>query len=187
MELRYWTPEAKWNLPTIDIGTLEILVYIKFIEANVKLSPTLKSFFYSHARVLPSLQIPLCERLLRKEEIFKELRLKYFDADNWLNEEQKIKLFSIKTLIQEKLIPAVESLLWLDAQNFTEMTRGLYAKRCCYPSNFFYPQNVRESLEKKIMAMNNFSEESRNILTEKLYVDAVEVISLLDEYICTQK
>ena len=60
------------------------------------------------------------------------------------------------------------AVLWLDSRNFTELIRGVYARRCRYPLNFTYPQNFRQALEESIMIKNNFIEEERNALSEKV-------------------
>lgn len=187
MEFCYWAPDTSWGLPTIDISSLEILAYIKFSRANVKLTPTFKAWLNKREKQLPCLHTPDDSVLLSKDEIFQHLRLKYYSLDNWLNDEDKLKVLPLKTLIEEKVVTAINALLWLDSRNFTELTRSVYAKRCRYPLNFTYPQNARKALENNIMVKNNFLEEERNSITEKLHSSAVEVIDLIDEYIGSNK
>jgi len=183
MEFRYWRGETKWELPSIDIESIEILAYIKFTKANVVLSPTNQTWWKKSAEVLPSLECSAGEVLQSRDHILQHLRLKYYELDGWLSNDDKLKLLPLKACIADKLIPAFRSLYWLDSNNFTEVSRSLFAQRCSYPKNFTYPKNQRDKYEEFIFLTQKLRTEDKNNIAEQLHKDAVQVINLLDTYL----
>lgn len=186
MELSYWPPEPKWGLPTIDMESLELLTYLKFTHANIKLSPCYKTWLFGRANILPSLKISSGSLLTTKQEIMAELKSKYYDPDCSFDNTLKAKVMSYKSLIEDKLIHGVQALLWLESSNYNEYTRSLYAKRCRYPTNFTYSESHRKELVDKLIVLKNIREKDKENICEKLHNEASEVLSQLDDFMSSK-
>ncbi|XP_065672462.1 metaxin-1 isoform X3 [Hydra vulgaris] len=183
MELYYWPAQLKWGLPTFDINSLHVMSYIKFCKAPVSLFPVLKSLLNAKTRELPCLVTTSGEMYSSPKEIINYLNLKFFNPDTWLNEEQRGNIIAMTSLIEEKLLPAVMSLLWLDNQNFTEVTRMVYAKSCRYPLNFSAPQSLQHDVEKSIRISGNYPNEDFDVMCNKLFLNAVSTLNMFSEFL----
>lgn len=78
-------------------------------------------------------------------------------ADFELSPKQCAEAFAYSHLIYEKLVPALQFVWWIDAKNFTEFSRPLYAKLLPFPLNFYYPGQYEKHA--KQLAMSLYPEE----------------------------
>lgn len=183
MELLYWPSENKWNLPSIDIESLNLLSYIKFSGANVKTTPTLKSLIQIKGRSLPCLCLPEDEMITSKNEIFQYLKLKHFDVDTCLSDEERSYRTVISALIEDKLIPAVQAILWLDASNYSEVVRPVFARNCRYPINFTEGKKIHDRLNKFVTISKALEGLEDEVKIKKLQGEASEVIKTISAYL----
>lgn len=183
MELYCWPGLSKWGLPSFDIASLHLMTYVKFTNANVTLVPINKSWLSKKGRVLPCLNTPSGDDFHSEHDIIQYLKLKYYEPDTWLDAHAKLNIIPFISLIEDKLIPAVKASFWLDSQNYTETTRGLYARACQYPLNFTVPQRMHQELENYLRITKSFNDDEVPLMTEKLHGDAVSALNLFSEFL----
>lgn len=53
-------------------------------------------------------------------------------------------------MVYEKLVPALQFVWWIDAKNFVEFTRPVYAKLLPFPLNFYYPGQYEKAAKQLI-------------------------------------
>jgi len=183
MELYYWPAERKWGLPSFDVASLHVMSVIKFSSADVELKPTKRTWLSRKAQTFPCLYTAAMEKVDGPENILQYLKLKYFNPDTWMGKESKENVIPFSSVIKDKLLPAVLSSLWLDSGNYTEVTRGIYAKSCQYPLNFIVPQKLQRNYEECIKISKSLSDVEISHVTETLHSDAISMLNLLSEFL----
>lgn len=56
-------------------------------------------------------------------------------------------------MVYEKLVPALQFVWWIDAKNFVEFTRPVYAKLLPFPLNFYYPGQYEKGAKQLIASL----------------------------------
>lgn len=74
-------------------------------------------------------------------------------ADYELSPKQCAEAYAYIQMVYEKLVPALQFVWWIDAKNFVEFTRPLYAKLLPFPFNFYYPGHYEKRAKQLIASL----------------------------------
>jgi len=183
MELHHWPSKKQWGLPSFDIDSLHLLAHIKFSGVPVTFVPAQKSWLQKKSHHLPSLRTSTDEFLNSKQKMIEYLRLKYIEPDTWLSKDQKLHILPLKALIEDKLLPCIHANIWLDSNNFTELTRGVYAKSCQYPLNFTFPNKLHQAISDFVKSKQLATDDEMMKIVEKLNPDGAEALNLFSDFL----
>jgi len=139
----YWAPSQKLGLPTCDINCLHALTYIKLSGACVNLHPILQNF-KGEGKVLGRLHTQDNVDITKSSDVITHLKQKGFDLDVGIVGDATSDIVPFTALIEEKLLPAVLYMFWMDAENYSAVTHPTYAKSCQLPCNFVVPNRMKE-------------------------------------------
>ena len=127
MLLKCWA--AGWGLPSIDIDSLSVLTYAYFAKIPIERIECLPRNTVSGT--LPELQ----ENDLVYSEPFTIIgvfRREGYNKDYDLTKDENADILAYLALIEQRLRPAILYALWLDAENYTKVTRPAFGKACGY-------------------------------------------------------
>ncbi|XP_062308066.1 metaxin-3 isoform X1 [Osmerus eperlanus] len=182
MELRCWGGD--WGLPSVHTESLIVLAYAKFSGANITVSPIDRTW-----RTLTS-PVPelVCEgsTLTEPSQILAFLRKQRFNADYELTARQGADTMAYTALLEEKLRPALLHTFWVDAENYSNLTRPWFASRSPFPLNFLVPGRRSNAALSRILLTK--SESPLYSITEvegKIYSEAKECLNLLSHRLGT--
>lgn len=182
IDLFYWPSALKWGLPSFDMNSLHVLAFAKFSGADVALHPSFQSYFAKETKTLPSLSTVEGDLCDKPESIIKYLKDNGFNSDTSLNVVTANNILPFTALIEERLRPAITSLIWLDAVNYKEVSHSMYAKACRYPFNFSTPHRLQKSEEEILKEYKSLMEVEPKVL-ERIESDAKSALNLLSEYL----
>ena len=83
-------------------------------------------------------------------EVINYLKEQNYSADFNLSAKDVSDVFAYDSLLRSQLEPALLYLFWADEDNYVQLTRGWYAKRLPFPTNYFIPNYYKNSAEKTI-------------------------------------
>uniref|UniRef100_A0A3Q0T004 Metaxin n=1 Tax=Amphilophus citrinellus TaxID=61819 RepID=A0A3Q0T004_AMPCI len=176
MELRCWG--ADWGLPSVHTESLIVLAYTKFSGAKVTVSPvdwTWKTITATIPELLfgdSAVQEPT--------QILNFLRKQRFNADYELTARQGADTMAYIALLEEKLRPALLHTFWVDAENYSNLTRPWFASRSPFPLNFLVPRRLAGGALSRILLTTGEAPLHRISEVEgKIYSDAKECLNLL--------
>ncbi|DBA13568.1 TPA: hypothetical protein GDO54_018596, partial [Pyxicephalus adspersus] len=170
MELYCW--RGDWGLPSVDIDCLTVLVR----------GPG------GGGRQLPALKTPSDGVVFQPGKIITHLRKQKYNADYDLSATQGADTLAFISLLEEKLLPALIHLFWVDAKNYVEHTRKWYAETIPFPLNFFIPNQMHKRYLERLQLIRGESwREEDEVLEKQLYSDAQECLGLLSQRLGTQK
>uniref|UniRef100_A0A8C5WC75 Metaxin n=1 Tax=Leptobrachium leishanense TaxID=445787 RepID=A0A8C5WC75_9ANUR len=185
MELYCW--KGDWGLPSVDLDCLTVLTYAKFAGAPLKVQKV-SNPWRSPSGHLPALKTQDEGDLYQVTKIITHLRKQKYNADYDLSAKQGADTLAFISLLEEKLLPALIHMLWVDSRNYVEHTRKWYAEAIPFPLNFFIPNQMhRRSLERLQLIRGESWEEEDDALEKQLYADAQECMTLLSQRLGTQK
>ncbi|KAJ7380240.1 metaxin 1 [Desmophyllum pertusum] len=174
MEVLSWSGD--WNLPSIDISCLEVLAYAKFAGCPLRVNQC------NNPRKSPIGEFPVLQSgedvLTTSSKIMDYLREKNFNADYQLTAKQGADTLAFVSLVHSKLYPAISFTFWMDDKNYTKFTRPWYAHRLPFPLNYFVPGRISRQTRYQI-SEGMYSEETDDVLENKLFKDALECLKLL--------
>ncbi|XP_073243464.1 metaxin-1-like isoform X2 [Porites lutea] len=174
MEVQSWSGD--WNLPSIDISCLEVLVYAKFAGCPLKVNRS-NNPWKSPVGKLPVL-VSGEDVLTTSSKIMDYLREKNFNADYYLTAKQGADTLAFVSLVHRKLNPAILYTFWVDNSNYTKFTRPWYANRLPFPLNYFVPGKISRQTRQQVCEGVD-SEETDDLLESKLYKEAQKCLHLL--------
>jgi len=174
MEIDIW--KGEWGLPSIDVHCLQVLTYAKFSGAPIKINPTNNPLRTPHG-ALPVFKHDN-EKLTKFSDISSHLRKFNHSADYELSPKQCAEVLAYSQLINEKLNPALKYVWWMDAKNFVEFSRPLYAKLLPFPTNFYYPGQYEKHAKQLLFSLYN-EDEDPQVIETAVYKEAEECITLL--------
>lgn len=174
MEIEIW--KGEWGLPSIDVTCLEVMTYAKFSGAPLKIKATNNPFKTPNG-TLPVFQHS-DECLTKFEEISSYLRKNNHSADYELSPKQCAESYAYTQLVYEKLVPALNFVWWIDAKNFVEFSRPLYARLLPFPLNFYYPGQYEKHAKQLVSSLYN-DDEDLSMVETAVYRAAEECITLL--------
>jgi len=79
--------------------------------------------------------------------------------------KQCAESYAYTQLVYEKLVPALNFVWWIDAKNFVEFSRPLYARLLPFPLNFYYPGQYEKHAKQLVASLYNDDEDLSMIET----------------------
>ncbi|XP_040928298.1 metaxin-3 isoform X1 [Betta splendens] len=152
--------------------------YAKFSGAKVTVSPVDWTWKTLTATV-PEL---LCGDIVIQEppHILSFFRKQRFNADYELTARQGADTMAYIALLEEKLRPALLHTFWVDAENYSNLTRPWFASRSPFPLNFLVPSRHASAALSRILLTKGEAPLHRITEVEgKIYSDAKECLNLL--------
>ncbi|XP_012771881.1 metaxin-3 isoform X2 [Maylandia zebra] len=176
MELRCWGGD--WGLPSVHTESLIVLAYTKFSGAKVAVSP----IDWTWKTITVTVPELVCGDTAVQEptQILNFLRKQRFNADYELTARQGADTMAYIALLEEKLQPALLHTFWVDAENYSNLTRPWFASRSPFPLNFFVPGRLASGALSRILLTTGEAPLHRISEVEgKIYSDAKECLNLL--------
>ncbi|XP_014326105.1 metaxin-3 isoform X1 [Xiphophorus maculatus] len=176
MELRCWGGD--WGLPSVHTDSLVVLAYAKFSGAKLSVSPV----DWTWKTLTASVPELVCGDTVVQEptQILNFLRKQRFNADYELTARQGADTLAYIALLEEKLRPALLHTFWVDAENYSNLTRPWFASRSPFPLNFFIPSRLANVALARILVTRGEGLLHRISEVEgKIYSDAKECLNLL--------
>jgi len=174
MEIDIW--KGEWGLPSIDVQCLQVMTLAKFSGAPLKINTT------NNPLRTPTGSLPVFrhddECLTKVGDISSHLRRTNHNSDYELSPKQCAEVLAYSQLICEKLSPALKFVWWMDAKNFVEFSRPLYAKLLPFPLNFYYPGQYEKHAKHLLGSLYN-DDEDLSVIETAVYKEAEECITLL--------
>ncbi|KAM4745794.1 metaxin-3 isoform 2-T2 [Anableps anableps] len=176
MELRCWGGD--WGLPSVHTDSLVVLAYAQFSGAKLSVSPV----DWTWKTLTASIPELVCGDSVVQEptQILNFLRKQRFNADYELTARQGADTMAYIALLEEKLRPALLHTFWVDAENYSNLTRPWFASRSPFPLNFFIPSRLANIALARILVTKGEGLLHRISEVEgKIYSDAKECLNLL--------
>ncbi|XP_015252226.1 PREDICTED: metaxin-3 isoform X1 [Cyprinodon variegatus] len=176
MELRCWG--ADWGLPSVHTDSLIVLAYAKFAGAKLTVCPV----DWTWKTLTASLPELVCGDSVVQEptQILNFLRKQRFNADYELTARQGADTMAFIALLEEKLRPALLHTFWVDAENYSNLTRPWFASHSPFPLNFFIPGRLANIALDRILLTKGEGLLHRITGVEgKIYSDAKECLNLI--------
>ncbi|XP_018023910.1 metaxin-1 [Hyalella azteca] len=166
MELHVWEGDSSYGLPSMDLESLQIMMYVKFSGAPVKI---IKSMSPAHApsRNLPVLSCP-SGNLNKFSAITAHLRRKNFSCDHELTRKQCSDVLAYQQLIEEKLFPAFVYLWWVEPRSYQEIIHKWYYSRMRFPYKLWVPSNRHNAYKAFIESIVDEPDDEVAVETELL-------------------
>ncbi|XP_037536396.1 metaxin-3 [Nematolebias whitei] len=176
MELRCWGGD--WGLPSVHTDSLIVLAYARFSGAKVSVSP----IDWTWKTITASVPELLCGDTVVQEpaQILNFMRKQRFNADYELTARQGADTMAYIALLEEKLRPALLHTFWVDAENYSNLTRPWFASRSPFPLNFFVPgHHASIALSRILLTKGEAPLHTISEVEGKIYSDAKECLNLL--------
>ncbi|MEQ2282618.1 Metaxin-3 [Ameca splendens] len=176
MELRCWGGD--WGLPSVHTDSLVVLAYAKFSGTKLTVSPV----DWTWKTLTASVPELVCGESVVQEptQILNFLRKQRLNADYELTARQGADTMAYIALLEEKLRPALLHTFWVDAENYSNLTRPWFASRSPFPLNFFLPSRLAHIALARILVTKGEGLLHRISEVEgKIYSDAKECLNLL--------
>ncbi|XP_054756662.2 metaxin-1-like [Lytechinus pictus] len=177
MEMDCW--KGDWGLPSIDRDCLKVMAYAQFAGAPIKVHRDRRLWrnisahypvFYSNGMTLKT-----------ADSIIEHLKQNEFNADSELNDQQRADILAYSSLLEEKLLPALQYTWWVDAKNYTEFSRPWFAKTIHFPFNYFIPGQLQRIAESSLEAKRGGLHLLDGELTQNVMKDAKYCLNMLSE------
>ncbi|KAK2168212.1 hypothetical protein LSH36_19g05007 [Paralvinella palmiformis] len=175
MELKVW--HGDWGLPSIDHHCLAVMAYCKFSEAPVTLTKC------GNPWKSPSGELPVLKHdkalMTKVNEIFNYLRQNRWGLDHELTTKQCADIVAFTALIEDKLVPALLYLWWVDSKTYLELTRPWFSSRLPFPLNFYLPLKKHKDYVNYLNQAYNADNLTETEREQKVYKDAKECLNIL--------
>jgi len=174
MELQCWPTPKQWKIPTLDMASLHMLMYCKISKVPVTVKPTHRPWLVIKEKVLPSLIVPSKDVFTTQLEMVNHLLNKSYSPDTSLTHQQKKDVIPLKSLIEDKLLPAIFGIFWTDVITFEKITLPYYAESCAYLGGN-HPNQMRKDVEATLRSTKNIGKDYK--INDELHAEAVECIN----------
>ncbi|KAK6179201.1 hypothetical protein SNE40_011616 [Patella caerulea] len=175
IDLQVW--KGDWGLPTVDPACLSTLSYCRFSGVPLKLRKT------GNPWRSPSGELPIMKHRnvteTKVSEIFSYLRKQNYGCDFALSNKQSADAVAFSSMLEEKLLPAILHLWWIDGKTFVDFTRPWYTKVLPFPLNFFIPGQKQKQASLRVSLTKGGTNVSDTELEAKIYKEAKECMNLL--------
>ncbi|XP_072346788.1 metaxin-1b [Scyliorhinus torazame] len=183
-ELFCW--KGDWGLPSVDSESLTVLAYARFSGAPLRVHK-LSNPWKSPSGVLPALKTEE-DVVSQPVQILAYLRKRKYNADYGLSATQGADTLAFASLIEEKLLPALIYMFWVDSKNYVSFTRPWYGEAIPFPLNFFLPNRMHTRFLERLRLIrggqwNDNEEEAEN----EIYKEARECLTLLSQRLGSDK
>lgn len=143
MELHVWEGEPAWGLPSMDLESLQMMLYIKFCGAPVDI---IKSVSPSRA---PSGCLPAftCSEgtFTNFSSMTAFLRKQNYSSDHDLSARQCSDVMAYEHLLQEKLLPALIYFWWVEPKSYHAVIHSWFYSHMQYPFKIWVPSNKHKA------------------------------------------
>jgi len=130
-----------WGLPSVDHQCLAAMAYFKFCRLPARITKV------SNSWSCLSGQFPILQHFdgveNKVKDIFNFLQKQSLGLDGDLSVLQRSDGLAFSTMIEEKLLPALLYLWWIDSKAYVEFTRPWYAKILPFPLGLYVPLKKR--------------------------------------------
>ena len=180
MDLECWSED--WGIPSIDPECIKILAFAKFSGAPLIQKSTNNPFWtpkgdlpvFRHSGIVLTDFISVSKHLLSCN----------YSADYNLSPKQMSEANAFIQLMDEKLLPAMKYLMWVDAKNHVEMTRPWYGKHLPFPLGLYYPNKYEQEAVKLVESLygqfsDNLEIGNDTIVETCIYKAAQECITMM--------
>ncbi|KAK7116407.1 metaxin-1-like [Littorina saxatilis] len=175
MELHVW--KGDWGLPSIDPNSLSVLAYCKFSGVPVDVKVT-GNPYRSPTGELPSLRHNDVSET-DVNTIFTYLRKQNWGSDFELSAKQSADVLAFSAMLEEKLLPALLHLWWIDGKTYVDFTRPWYNKIMPFPLNFFLPGRKQKAASLRVFLTKGGENINNSDVEAKIYKEAKECLNLL--------
>ncbi|PWA19605.1 hypothetical protein CCH79_00006938 [Gambusia affinis] len=171
------TSRGTFFLVLVRVSPVVPLAYAKFSGAKLSVSPV----DWTWKTLTASVPELVCGDTVVQEptRILNFLRKQRFNADYELTARQGADTMAYIALLEEKLRPALLHTFWVDAENYSNLTRPWFASRSPFPLNFFIPSRLANVALARILVTRG--EGLLHTISEvegKIYSDAKDPTSL---------
>ncbi|XP_041362963.1 metaxin-1-like [Gigantopelta aegis] len=175
IQMQVW--RGNWGLPSSDPNCLAVLAYCKFSGVPVRIRKT------GNTLRSPSGAFPILRHRAVTETkvsgIFSYLRKQRWGSDFELSNKQGADVIAYSSMLEEKLLPAILHLWWIDSKTFVDVTRPWYAKIVPFPLNFYVPGRMQKEAWMRVFLPNNGANITTSEVEAKIYRDARECLNHL--------
>ncbi|KAL8581111.1 hypothetical protein ACOMHN_033559 [Nucella lapillus] len=175
IEVHVW--KGDWGLPSIDPNSLAVLAYCKFSGVPVDVKMT-GNPWRSPTGQLPSLRHKEVKEA-RVHDIFAYLRKQNWGCDFDLSTKQSADVLAFSAMLEEKLLPALLHLWWIDGKTYVDFTRPWYTKIIPFPLNFFLPGRKQKAASLRVFLTKGGENINDSDVEAKIYKEAKECMNLL--------
>ncbi|XP_059172484.1 metaxin-1-like [Physella acuta] len=175
MKLEVW--RGDWGLPSIDPNCLAVLAYCKFSGVPIEIvktgnpwrSPTGNFPILRHKNATYS----------RVSDIFAYLRKQNWGSDFQLTTKDSADVVAFSAMLEEKLLPALLHLWWMDDKTYIDITRPWYTKAIPFPLSLFLPARRQKKAEVRVQLTKGGDHITDAETESKVYKEAKECLNLL--------
>jgi len=160
-----------FDLPSIDPISLQFIAISRFCASDIEIR-AVRSAAESPLGVVPSFVDNEVE-ITKFEDFVDFMRNTHREIvlDYDLTAEQRALSTAYSAMVNEKLVPALEHLFWIDTFNYEAMTRPAYSSTLKFPHYLFFLHSRRNSTSKKFEALKKQPKD--------LLKDAISVLNSL--------
>ncbi|BFZ01007.1 hypothetical protein BsWGS_04046 [Bradybaena similaris] len=175
MKLTVW--RGDWGLPSVDPHCLAVLAYCKFSGVPVDIIKT-GNPWYSPSGNFPVLR---CKGVAytKMSDIFSYLRKESWGCDHELSCKQSADVLAFSAMLEERLLPALLHLWWMDDKTFIDVTRPWYASAIPFPFSLFHPRRKQKKAELRVLLTKGGDYITDAETEAKVYKEAKECLNLL--------
>ncbi|KAH9520433.1 metaxin 1 [Bulinus truncatus] len=175
MKLEVW--RGDWGLPSVDPHCLAVLAYCKFSHVPVDVIKT------GNPWRSPSGNFPVLRHrnstYSRVTDIFTYLRKERWGSDSHLSTKESADVVAFSAMLEEKLLPALLHLWWVDDKTYVDITRPWYAKAVPFPLSLFVPHQKQKRAELRVLLTKGGDHITDAETESKIYKEAKECLNLL--------
>ncbi|GFR98322.1 metaxin-1 [Elysia marginata] len=175
MKLEVW--KGDWGLPSVDPHCLAVLAYCKYSGVPIEIVKT------GNPWKSPTGNFPVLrhkgEAYCKVTDIFSYLRKEHWGSDFELTTKQSADVVAFSALLEEKLLPALLHLWWMDDKTFVDVTRPWYARAIPFPLSLFLPGRTQRKAELRVNLTKGGDYISETETETKIYKEAKECLNLL--------
>ncbi|GFN75389.1 metaxin-1 [Plakobranchus ocellatus] len=175
MKLDVW--KGDWGLPSVDPHCLAVLAYCKYSGVPVEVNKT------GNPWSSPTGNFPVLrhrgETYCKITDIFNYLRKEHWGSDFELSTKQSADVVAFSALLEEKLLPALLHLWWMDDKTFIDVTRPWYSRAIPFPLSLFLPGRTQKKAELRVNLTKGGENISEMETETKVYKEAKECLNLL--------
>ncbi|KAI8793120.1 metaxin-1 [Biomphalaria glabrata] len=175
MKLEVW--RGDWGLPSIDPHCLAVLSYCKFSRVPVEVIKT------GNTWRSPTGNFPVLRHrkatFSRVTDIFTYLRKEHWGSDSHLSTKESADVVAFSAMLEEKLLPALLHLWWIDDKTYVDITRPWYAKAVPFPLSLFIPHQKQKRAELRVLLTKGGDHITDAETESKVYKEAKECLNLL--------
>lgn len=187
LHLDVW--QGDWGLPSIEQNCLAALAYCKFSSVPIKVTKS-NNPWKSPTGCLPVLRYQNEDETKgaasKITDIISYLRNRSFGTDFDLTSKQSADFIAFRSLIEEKLAPALLHLWWVETKTYSELTRPAYAKLLPFPFSYYIPIRQHKAAEARLLHTRGGDNVTVEEQEAKIYKDAKECLNTLSRKLGNQ-